>query len=123
MDDSFSEVRQLVIRNSKANDEEKKENNVLMMKRSNPNFNDKAKQLGLRVITRNITESKTSQEDVSILKKGSEKLKVNIKVLNHLLTRVEQQLDIYKTIHKIGGFRKNKSKKRKYKTNYASLKL
>jgi hypothetical protein len=117
MDDSFLEVRNLVIRNSKVNKSEKKENNDLMKHYSNTNFKIKAENLELRVISRNIKASTTPREDVSILKKGRVKLQKTIKMsreprksLEILLNRVNRQITMYKTLHKIGGFR-NKTKK------------
>jgi hypothetical protein len=117
MEDSFSEVRNLVVRNSKPNKIEKIENNYLLEHNSNNNFKVKAENLELRVISRNIKASTTPREDVSILKKGKEHLENTIqmsheprKALEYLLKRVNQQIELYNRLHKIGGFR-NKTKK------------
>jgi hypothetical protein len=80
---------------------------------------------------RNITASTTPREDVSILKKGSIELEktiqsidpTKVKGLQILLKRVKRQIDIYKMIHKIGGFIRKKSRKPRKKKRYASLKL
>jgi len=74
MDDSFSEVRNLVIRNFKGNKNNHNTNSELFGRFSrkeitNTEFKVEAENLELKVITRNIRASTTPREDFSILKK------------------------------------------------------